>query len=121
MTTDDPEKSKIGFSRGFTLLELIIAMGTIGLFASLWMGSRSGMMSFLVPFEKQVSLSRVRSTQIEAMHTHQAKDIRLGGRWIHIGPSGLPEPGSSGTFDIGEKSGINHHLVFSSMGRIRLE
>lgn len=118
---------KIGFKvegqkkHGFTLLEMILSLGLLSLFLSLTLGQRTSITSFVRPLEKADILQRIRSAQITALVSSTPQKVDFQNRQISFGSSGLPQPGSSGTFTVSSRSGRPFRVVLSSMGRSRIQ
>jgi prepilin-type N-terminal cleavage/methylation domain-containing protein len=107
--------------RGFTLVELSVVFGLIGLFLLFSLPT-------LANFKEQVYLdatatqfaSDLRKTQIEALCFNTTRTISINNRQFIFSKTGNPQPGGSGTVVLNGRS-CSRSLIVSSVGRVRIE
>lgn len=106
----------MGRRRGFSLVELMVAVGICGLLFSLSFPT-------LAKFRSQLGLetaargmaSELRKCQASAMS--KGETVACSGTKFKFSSSGSPPPGGSGTHWIGHKKKV----ILSSAGRVRIE
>jgi type II secretory pathway pseudopilin PulG len=108
-------------SGGFTLLELVLTAGLLGVLASFSLTSTRTLQVFSLPWEKLDCLQRVRQAQFNSILHQRPGKVTFGNRTLQFGVAGRPMIGSNGTFPIKGKSGRSIQLVISSMGRTRIQ
>ncbi len=106
---------------GFTLLEVVITISMVFLFLGMSLSMKKGLFTLLNPIEKVELQSRIRLAELVSLCDAKSTSTRLGNRTIYFGSSGMPRPGSSGTFWLTLASGRKFAFVLSSMGRLRIQ
>lgn len=106
---------------GFTLVELSVATGIIGLILFFSFPTLANFREhvYLESTSKQL-VSDLRQTQIKAICLGEEASCEAAGRQFRFSKSGNPPPGGSGTGMIAGRFAARR-LIVSSNGRVRIE